>query len=350
MSTPQVRIDDSKGLSLVTKDGAGREQTRYLWTALDAIDPDRKYQIETVRDGGEEVECRCLRRTPNYLPRCELTPLETWFEPIGIPELAGDAMKDLVTVSGTQPNVPENVNPSQFFRKNEPMMGIPHYPGQDLPLVIALVGYRGVREISSLRNVEWESGEAQRIQNVFFPRTWDKRRPDGSLPMEFRLIEARIKEVSAGNGLDAYGDDMLLSLEHSRRWATTRVGVENGLLQTRISHQHTYSYSRLALQLMAQLEVEPKDSGTETARLAKEIVTALMAAQTVNVPQPIANIEEIVEQAVKAALLAQGASSEPIPAESADVTEFKCDFCEDTFDSPQGKAMHMNRWCKNKPE
>lgn len=321
----QIRVDDSRGLSLVSKDGAGREDLRVVWTALDVVDPDRKYQIETLRYGGEEVESRCLRRTPNYIPRCELTPLELWFEPIGIPELAGDAMKDLVTVGGQQPEVPQNVNPSQFFRAHSPMQGLPHYPGTDLPILLAQVGYRGVREISKFRATDWDSGEIQSVQEEFFPRRWKERGPDGLLPAPLRVIEARIREVSA-SGLEAFGEDMLLALDHGRRWATTRIGVENGLLQTRIAHQHTYSYSKVALQLMAQLEVEPRDAGSETSRLAKEIVAALLAAQQVTAPQPV-NIDAIVEQAVKAALLAQGVGSEPISAVSADVKE----------DGPSGK-------------
>lgn len=343
----QLRVDDSAGLSLVTKDGANREQTRFLWTALDVIDPDRKYQLETFRDGGEEVESRCLRRTPNYLPRCEFTALETWFEPIGIPELAGDGMKDLVSVGGIQPNVPENVNPAQFFRKNEPMMGLPRYPGTDLPLVIALVGYRGVREISRLRGVSWESGEAQMIQDEFFPRNWPERQPDGSLPVALRVIENRVKEVSA-SGLSVYGDDMKLSIEHSRRWATTRIGVENGLLQTRMAHQHTYSYSKIGLQLMAQLEIEPRDSGSEVSRMAKEIVNALLAAQSATA-QP-SNFNEIVEAAVKAALLAQGVSSESVPAKRVDVKGYVCEGCGASFDTSQGLSLHKTRHCKAKPE
>lgn len=331
----QLRIDETKGLSLVTKDGAGREDTRYIWTALDVVDPDRKYQIETLQDGGEEVASVCLRRTPNYIPRCELTPLETWFEPIGIPELAGDAMKDLVSVGGAQPLVPVNVNPGQFFRQHEPMMGMPHYPGQDLPLVIDLVGYRGVKEIESLRGIDWESGEAQSIQEEFFPRTWVK-------PIPLRLIEDRIIEVSQHDHGEI-GDEMRASLDRSRRWAMARIGIEHGLLQTRTAHNHTYTYSRLAPQLLAQLEMEPRDVGNDTSKFAKEIAAALIAAQQ-PVQQPV-NIERIVEQAVKAALLAHGVG---VPVEAK---EYVCEGCGDAFDTPQGKALHKTRHCKaNKSE
>lgn len=341
MATPSYRIDETRGLSLVTKDGAGREQTRYLFTALDVVDPDRKYQIETLQDGGEEVASVCLRRTPNYIPRCELTPMETWFEAIGIPELAGDAMKDLVSVGGAQPQVPVNVNPGQFFRAHEPMMGMPHYPGQDLPLVIELVGYRGVKEIESLRGIEWESGEIQGIQEAFFPRTWEK-------PIPLRLIEDRIKEVGTF-GFSNVAEEMRASLDRSRRWAMARIGIEHGLLQTRTAHNHTYTYSKLAPQLLAQLEMEPRDVGNDTAKFAKEIAAALIAAQQAAQPvqQPM-NIESIVEQAVKAALLAHGVGVTPAEPE---VKEYVCEGCGKSFDSPQGKSLHKSRHCEaNKPE
>jgi hypothetical protein len=333
MATPQPRIDETRGLSLVSRDGKTREQTRYLFTALDVIDPDRKYQISTVRDGGEEVAARCLRRTPNYIPRCELTPLETWFEPIGIPELAGDRMDDLVSLSVPAPEVLPQFNPTSFFRRNEPTMGMPHYPGVDLPLIIEVAGYRGVKEIEAMRGVEWESGEAQRIQEAIFPASWEK-------PVALRLIEDRIKEAAVGSLLPV-GEEMLLSLDRSRRWALTRIGAEHGLLQTRIKHDHTYTYSRLAPQLLAQLEMEPKDVGNETSRFAKEIVQELLAAQKATAP---VDINGIVEQAVKAALLARGISDEP----KADFPCLQCN--EKSFPTQAGLDAHQRQWCKAKSE
>lgn len=337
MALPQERIDETRGLTLVTGDGKSREQVRYLWTALDVLDPDRKYQLAHLREGGEEVSARCLRRTPNFIPRCEFTPLEPWFEPIGIPELAGDRVGDLVSVGSDAPlEVPPMVNPGQFFRRNEPMKGMPHYPGVDLPLIMEVAGYRGLKEIESMRGVSWESGEAQRIQRAFFP--------SGVKPIAFRLIEERIREVGRGE-LNSYAEEMLLSVDYSRRWALSRIGVEHGLLQTRIKHDHTYSYSRMAPQLLAQLEMEPKDVGTETSHLAKEIVSALLAAQQQMAAQP-ANINEIVEAAVKAALLAQGADVSQV--ESADGKEFKCDACGKSFDKENGLITHKQQWCPAK--
>lgn len=333
MAVPQHRIDETKGLVLVTKDGESREKTRYLFTAGDVIDPDRKRQIAPLRDGGEEVDARCLRRTPNYIPRCEFTPFETWFEPLGINELAGDSMKDLVSIgSSTQAELPPMVHPGQFFRHQEPMMGMPHYPGVDIGSLIDAVGYRGVKEIESLRGNDWEQGYVSHLQETFFPVDWPK-------PMPLRLIEERIREVGQG-ALGTIADELLASCDQFRQWALGRIGVEHGLLQTRTKHNHTYSYSRLAPQLLAQLEISPKDQGSDVSQLAQELLKGLLAAQQSPVSAPVVDINAAVEAAVKAALLAHGIGAPTAP------TEYICDQCDHApFDSPQGLSMHKTRWC-----
>lgn len=336
MATPQARIDDTAGLTLVNKGGQSREETRYLFTALDAIDPDRKYEVATLRVGGEEVASRCLRRTPNYLPRCEFTPLETWFEPLGIPELAGDRMDDLVTLSTPAPEIKEEFNPTSFFRRNSPMVGLPHYPGVDLDSIIGVVGYRGVKEIEALRGIDWPKGEVQRIQAEVLPVRFAEVMP-------FRLIEEHVKK-SLATSYRAIAEEVLLSIDRSRRWAQTRIGIEHGLLQTRTAHQHTYSYSRLAPQLLAQLEMEPKDVGTETTRFAKEMIQELLAAQKATAP---VDINLAIEQAVQTALRAHGIGAEPVKTAGP----FPCLDCnEKSFDTQAGLDQHQRQWCKAKQD
>lgn len=330
------RIDETAGLSLVVKEGEHREQTRYVFTAGDVIEPDRKYQVATLRAGGEEVASRCLRRTPNYIPRCELTPLEPWLEPIGIPELVPEGVRPVTVAQAVQPELPPLVNPTQFFRRNEPMIGIQHFPGEDLPLIIEVTGYRGVKEIESVRNKGWESGEVQALQEEFFPANTDK-------PIALRLIEDRIREVSLAGGIyKQIGDEKLMSCDAFRRWALRRIGVEHGLLNTRTAHQHTYSYSQLAPQLLAQLEMNPRDQGSESTELAKAIVGEFLKHQAPSAQPVSVDVEAIV----KAVLMAQGALKQPAAAPEV----FKCDKCEKTFDSSQGLQMHKNRWCNGKSE
>lgn len=336
MATPATYIDETKGLSLISPDGENREVTLCLFTAGDVIDPDQKRQSSFLRGGGDTADARCLRRTPNYIPRCKFTPFETWFEPVGIAELAGDAMKDLVTVGGAQPGVPEFHAPEQFYRRNEPMKGIPHYPGVDIGSLMDQVGYRGVRQIQSMKGKQWDKGEYIEVQQAFFPDDWE-------VPPTLRLIENRIKEVGSGY-LKNTANELLEACDQFRMWAQERINLEHGLLATRKEHLFTYRYSRLAPQLLAQLEMSPKDSGSDITQLASELVKQLAAAQQPTVQGPILgqtmDINAIVEQAVKAALLAHGVGAVAAPA------EFICDGCDhEPFDTAQGLAMHKTRWC-----
>lgn len=336
MATPAQYIDETKGLTLISQDGENREVPLCVFTAGDVIDPDSKRQNPFLRGGGDTADARCLRRTPNYIQRCRFTPFETWFEPIGFSELAGDSQKDLVTVGGAQPEVPMFHSAEQFFRRNEPMMGMTHYPGVDIGSLIDQVGYRGVKQIQSMKGRDWAKGEYSEVQQAFFPDDWE-------VPVALRLIETRIKEVGSGY-LKRTANELLEACDQFRYWALERINMEHGLLATRKEHQHTYRYSKLAPQLLAQLEMSPKDSGSDITQLASELVKQLMAAQTPVVQAPILgqtmDINAIVENAVKAALLAHGVGA------VTTVAEFICDGCDHApFDSPQGLALHKSRWC-----
>jgi hypothetical protein len=339
MATPAAYIDETKGLTLISQDGEQRETPLCLFTAGDWIDPDRKRQNSFLQAGGDEAVARCLRRTPNFIPRCRFTPFETWFEPIGINELAGDSMKDLVTVSSPPVEASLFHSPEQMFRRSEPMMGMPHYPGVDIGSLLDQVGYRGVRQIASMKGLSWDKGEYVAIQQAFFPDDWE-------VPIALRLIEQRINEVGKVHSR-VIADELLDACNLFRQAAQERINIEHGLLMTRKEHLHTYRYSRLAPQLLAQLEINPKDSGSDITQLAQELVKQLAMAQS-SVQAPITgpvDIEAIVAQAVKAALLAHGVGA-PVAA-----TEFICDGCDhEPFETAQGLAMHKTRWCGKENE
>lgn len=340
MVTPQVRIDPTEGLRLVTQAGVDREQTRVLWMAGDVLAPERKRQRPNLRHGGEEVPSPCLRRSPNYIERCYLTPLEPWFEPIGLEELVPEGVRP-VTIQKEAQNIPmpEFTSP-QVFRQNTPMIGIQHYPGEDLPLIIEVAGIRGIYEIGSLRGKDWEAGEIQAIQNDFFPA-------DMEAPATLRLVEDRIKEVGRRGGIHAkVAEEKLEACSIFRFWALERINKEHGWLATRKEHQFVYTYSRLAPQLLAQLEMQPRDSGSEAREIGKAIAQEIITAQqSANLPanQPM-NIEGIIETAVKAALAQHGIGVEPKP-------EFPCLQCgEKSFPTQAGLDAHQRQWCKGKSE
>lgn len=335
MATSAYAIDETRNLTLVTAQGESREDTQYLWTPLDVIDPDRKHQLAHVERGGEEVASKCLRRSwcHNFVPRCTFTPLEKWFEPIGIAELIPDGIRPSTLKLADVPLVPEGMPPTQFFMRHQDPIGIPTYPGEDAPLIMQVAGYRGLTRVNSLFGKVWDSGDVQLIQEEFFP--FDK-----PLPIALRLIEDRIKEV-AKSGYPQLGDEMLKSCDTARRWARRRIDIEHTLLDTRTRHNHTYSYSAIASQLLAQLEMTPKDRGSETTALAEAIIKAMFDRQ----PQT-QSVD--VEAIVKAVLMAQQAvQTAAMPA--AEAAEFACGMCGEKFDTAQGKNMHETRWCKNRP-
>ena len=338
MATPVERIDPTAGLRLVTQAGVGREETRYLWLAGDVLAPERKRQRPHLRNGGEEVPSPCLRRTPNYIERCFLTPMEVWFEPIGLEELVPEGVRPVTIQKDFQEQpVPEFTSP-QIFRQNTPMIGIQHFPGEDLPLVIEVAGIRGVQEIKSLRGRDWESGEIQEIQDAFFPEGTTEMVP-------LRLVEQRIREIGKRGGLfKKVADEKLEACEIFRFWALERINTEHGWLSTRKEHQFVYKYSRLAPQLLAQLEMQPRDSGSEAREIGKAIAQEIVSAGLGTQQQQSVNIEAIVEAAVKAALTAKGLVTEQKPA------AFPCPDCEKSFETQLGLDQHQRQWCKAKQE
>lgn len=340
MATPAYQLrDETAGLTLVTPGGETREQTRYLFMPLDLIDPARKRQDPKMRMGGEEVISHCLRRSQfrNFLPRCTFVPLEKWFEPIGIPELAGDRMGDLVTVS--QPPVQRPVmefTAPQLFRAPDPIKGLQCYPGADLPLIMEVAGHRGVRPIEAMRGIEWDAGQAQALQEDFFPSDWP-------LPTQLRLVEEQIKRV--GERSDLHGqiaEQALESCATARHYGQAYINVQHGLLRTRQKHNWTYAYSSIAQQVLDQLELAPFEEGSQAMALLQTVLEKVVGQQQ----QPV-DIAEIVKQVM---IATQAAQAPHVPVTEAAATGFKCDFCEETFDTPQGKSMHETRWCKSKPE
>lgn len=342
MATPQARFyDETQGMSLGHRVAEGRKLTRYLFMPLDIIDPSRKRQQEgRYAAGGEEIESFCLRRSfcRNYVPRCVLTPLEEWIEPMGIREWAGERMGELVPINQgphVQPTVPIDLAMPQLFRQREPMMGMPHYPGEDIALIMEQHGHKGVGEIPALRGHLWDEGEAQRIQNEFFPADWP-------MPIELRLIEERVREVGK-NGLSEIADQMLARCDASRQFAMAYINVQHGLLRTRKEHQWTYSYSAIARQLLAQVEIPSFDDaqGAQYASLVKAVVAEMVGHQPQN---QVVDIAEIVKQVMLGMKAAEAPEVETPPA------EFPCDGCERTFETLAGLASHKRNTCKAKTE
>lgn len=335
MATPATYFnntinDPSAGLELIDGKGDGIEATRYVFLALDVLDPDRRDQVERLRRGGEEVSSHCLRRSPNFVPRCTITPVEMWIEQMPL-ELVPDGVRS-VEVKDASLEVVSSGNVIHNILRGKPLRSIRTYPGEELGGIISPVG---IMELTALKGVEWESGEAQAIQNEFFPTSWP-------LPVPLRLIEERLTERHSAH--PAVTDDMLRSVGQSRRWAQARLQSEHVLLDTGTRHEHTYTYSPIARHLCAQLEMTPRDQGWETmmAQSNSQLATAIATGMGQQTGLDINALATAIATAIVAAQ-EQGKTVEQVKDEIAKT--YTCEHCNEEV-KVAGKGFHIGKHCK----
>jgi hypothetical protein len=264
--------DSTAGMELTTGDEISLEATRWLFLAGDMIDPHRKNDLPHLKDGGEELANFCLRRTNGYLPRCTFTPLEVWAEWLPL-EYFPEGVRPL-KLKGEPVKID---NPNGITLVGKPLFGFPHYPGE---LIVDAVGLsisekRGIVEIESLRDVPFGDPQVDRLQSLFF---------SAPPPIEIRLLEERITKVAEAHGPDvrAVAADMLSSCEHFKRWALTEIDKCHIQLDTRVQHQHTYSYSPKIRMLMRQMEITPRQSRGEVFQdeIMKAVASSGVSAST----------------------------------------------------------------------
>lgn len=252
--------DLTQGLELVTGDEIALHATRHLFFAGDCLDPDRKHELSHLREGGEELSNRCLKRTGGFLPRCTITPMEFWGEALPIEHFP----------DGVQPYKLKDVeikdeNPTGRTLHGKPLLFMPMYPGH---LIVDALGLatgerKGIVEIQVLKGVDY-SPETERFNTLFFPATYTK-------PVELRLIQQRIEEVGdshSDSDVKSIASDMVQSCEQFRRWAQDKIDKCHTQLDTRISHQWTYRYSPQVRALMRQLEIQPRNESAQQLNAA----------------------------------------------------------------------------------
>lgn len=341
MATPQTIFDDpTKGLELVDGRAEGIEATRYVFLALDVLDPERRDQIERLRRGGEEVNSHCLRRTPGFVPRCFITPVEQWVEHMPLHAVPEGIRSVEVKDPSLEPQVLSATDVMRMMTRGRPLRSIRTYPGDEMSDISETYQKVGITELAALKGVEWDTGEAQRLQDEFFPASW-------LLPTALRLVEERVQDRYSVH--PAVADDMLRSIATSRRWAQARLQAEHVLLDTRKEHQWTYTYSPIARSLLAQLEMTPRDQGWET----------LMAQSNIHLAQAIAGIQGQQQSSMDVNALAAAIATAIVAAQSAgkSVEQVKdeahrlphrCQYCDRGFDSSGIKNNHEQN-CKKKP-
>lgn len=336
MATPAYVLNDpTQGLEIIDQRGEGVEATRYAFLGMDVLDPDRK-EVEHLRRGGEEVSSHCLRRTPNFVPRCFITPVEIWVEHMPlelVPEgIRSVEVKDasLEVVSGGSRSVIQNI------LRGKPLRSIRTYPGDEMSDIVSTYQKVGILELEALRGKEWDSGDAQRLQEEFFPSSWP-------LPIALRAVEERIRE--AYNAHPAVAEDMLRGCGQSRRWAQARLQAEHVLLDTRVRHEWTYTYSPIARSLLAQMEMTPRDQGFETlmAQSNMQLAQTLANAQVANGGNNL-DINALATAIASAIVAAQsaGKTAEQVLDEAPKM--ITCEHCNEEIKAA-GLGLHKSRWC-----
>jgi hypothetical protein len=252
-------------MELVSDDEIALDATRWLFLAGDLLAPERREDLERLKNGGEEVQNFCLRRSPNYIERGKFTPLEVWAE--WLPkEFLPDGYVPL-KLKG-QPLTDTGIG-NPMLLVNKPLYAYVHYPGH---LILDAVGLptgekRGIVEIKPLLGLGADDPEPYRIHTAFFPEGFlaDRR---------LSSMRRRIDEVAATGGSDL--KDVAIPLQQScdqfARYADQRISRQHTQLDQRVTHHYTHAYSSTVLSLMEQLEIKPRSHGGDlNAELLKAV-------------------------------------------------------------------------------
>ena len=264
MQVQQLHQDPTAGLELVSALGRQREATRYLFRAINSLDPDRILECEYMQPygGGEEVSTNCFRRTLHgFVPRAFITPLEVWVRSYPVEHLA-EGMEDNVV------RIAQVIDKASLELKSAPTgaaafpgmlnarqnVQVKFFPGEDLPIILRAHGAMGVVEVKALAGQDWyvgvEPGVAQQLNNDFFP----------TRPIKLKAIRELIEKGSSLSPVHkAVAEDMHKSCNVSERWAQTILAEAHMKLRLRQSHQHVYAYSNVERSLLEQLDMQPQD-------------------------------------------------------------------------------------------
>lgn len=339
-----THTDPTQGLSIVSSVGSQRGLTRYLFRAINSIDPDRILQCDWMQSfgGGDEINTNCLRRTLHgYVPRAWATPLEIWVKSYPVELLAEGAEDMAVRLDSTMSPDSLELNNSRpaFLGTYKPPVMVRFYPGDELPGIIDAAGSRGLVELDTLMGQEWyddkgNPGVVQQVNQDFFPQR----------PIKLKAIRELIEKGAGLSPLHAaVAPKMRQSCDVSERWAQGVLARAN--LEMRRSQQArpgvdwVYEYSGVERSLLEQLDMQPQDvNNTEVMSRMYDAVAA-KGGETLT-PEMIAQIAG----AVAREFAMQGIPQAVQPEARHDC---ECGWVNEK-NTPQGLAMHKTRYCELK--
>lgn len=301
------KLDPTDGLELITGDEIALEAPRALFLAADLLDPARSRDIG-LEGGGEELPNRCLRRTGGLLPRCSITPLEFWGEPLPL-ELFPDGVRPY-KLKGA-PDEAMNFNPNGAFDsrlRGKPLFFMPLFPGELIvdALGIASGERRGVVEINVLKGVNYGS-EYDELQAFFFPADYIK-------PIELAKIRQNIErraESVADPDIRSAATDMLLSCDQSQEYMEQIVSIASTQLNQRVAHNYTYRLYPKIRHFMAQLGLKPRENTMEVVQDQVAQAVAQSGVSAEQLESIMGNVANVVAAATANAIKEAVAASKP---------------------------------------
>jgi hypothetical protein len=242
---------------------------RWVFFALDVIQPERKAELSWLAVGGEESSCPCLMKYGRgFVPRGRAAILEMGGEPIPMRH-----MGDLSAVAWQG-------LPSDSHTTSHNFGYVPVYPGDGLRLLkkYSSIGRKGLDELTALEGKEWEECHTP-VEDGILDVVELAQFGDG-MSRTLRGLEEQIKFAKVNDPRVDYGklaEEELRLCEDSRNWATRLISIEHGLLK--LGHVgewqggHSYAYSPVVEMLIEQLELKRQDQPIqEMADMVSQII------------------------------------------------------------------------------
>ncbi len=310
---------------------------RWVFFALDVIQPERKQELSWLAVGGEESACPCLMKYGRgFVPRGRAAILEMGGEPIPMRH-----MGDLSAVAWQG-------LPSDSHTTSHNFGFVPVYPGDGLRLLkkYSSVGRKGLDELTALEGKEWDECHTP-IEDGILDVVELAQFGDG-MSKTLRGLEEQIKFAKVSDPRIDYpklAEEQLKLCEDSRNWATRLISIEHGLLK--LGHVgewqggHSYSYSPVVEQLIEQLELKRQDQPIqEMADMVSQII-AKTAPQGGGMSA--ADFDFLMDQKLAKVREADAAKIAELEAKLAAATTevFKCDDCGQEAGSLAGLKAHQ---------
>jgi hypothetical protein len=303
-----------------------KEETRYLFNALDVITPKQKRDCRRLVKGGHVVQAFCLTRTRGFIRKGRITPLDLGGEPI----LEENAPDDSSIFPIHNPDTPVAENSRIMIGSQSPLVAIPAYPGVELPIILngsantldgqrfclveikELIGHK-YRPETVVPGIQYDPSLWE-LQTLIFPQ-WPEV---PVLLTEFRNCIEKVHQQSVGDeAIRSICEDMLTSCEIGSIWANERIESEHRLMrQGALASGFAYVYSELAEVLLQQLGLPRQDQELKTI---SELAKSFQSGQGhLDVPALITGLTQLFSTQNRefAKELLQGLAAKETPAEN----------------------------------